>query len=57
MTAEELVVQNVAQAIYEVHWKEGAPRWQNVSPAVKEWVMRQAEAAANSTIEQLGLQR
>lgn len=43
----------VARAIYTTHWKApdpetgraGAPVWENVSAAVREWVLAQADSA------------
>lgn len=32
----------VAEAIYNTHWKEGNPVWPNASEAVRKWVREQA---------------
>lgn len=41
LTEEE----EVAQAIYNTHWREGSPTWLNASEDVKNWVRAQAVSA------------
>lgn len=36
------MVERAARAIYETHWVEGAPVWENASRKVREWVRAQA---------------
>jgi hypothetical protein len=38
-------VEIVARAIYGAHWKSSAPRWEQASTQVREWVRVQARAA------------
>jgi len=39
------LVEVAAQAIYAAHWRRPAPKWEQASAEVKEWVRYQARAA------------
>lgn len=42
--SEEEIVEGLACALYMTHWREPAPKWENASDAVRDWVRAQARA-------------
>jgi hypothetical protein len=47
----EPLVDQVAQAIYETHWREPSPAWSDTSDEVRDWVRKQAWSAINAVRE------
>ena len=41
-------IEAVARAIYETHWRRPAPRWDEASDDVRDWVRKQALSAINA---------
>jgi hypothetical protein len=39
---EDQLVDGLARALYMTHWHEPAPRWENASEAIRDWVKAQA---------------
>jgi hypothetical protein len=42
---KETIKNEVAKAIYQTHWREPSPTWENADTEVREWVSKQAENA------------